>query len=230
VWPAFTEAMHLLGESWRGQKALWSRIEADALALAPLDAGDAPRMRELIEKYRDLPMDLADAALVRVAERENLARLARKMVRPALASDIPDMQRIRHAVRENRLVSRMIRDREVQEAIENRGRGWVVEVSGEVVAFAIGDAQSGSIWALFVHPDHERKGYGRRLHDTMVDWLWSRGLDRLWLTTEPRTRAQRFYESAGWQLAGPTDGGELRYEIRRPTSKRATKTRKHEKD
>lgn len=75
VWPAFTEAMHLLCESWRGQKALWSRIETDALTLAPLDAGDAPRMRELMEKYRDLPMDLADAALVRVAERESLARI-----------------------------------------------------------------------------------------------------------------------------------------------------------
>jgi uncharacterized protein len=75
VWPAFTEAMHLLGESWRGQKALWSRIETAALTLAPLDAGDAPRMRGLMEKYRDLPMALADAALVRVAERENLTRI-----------------------------------------------------------------------------------------------------------------------------------------------------------
>jgi predicted nucleic acid-binding protein len=75
VWPAFTEAMYLLGESWRGQKALWSRIETDALMLAPLDAGDAPRMRELMEKHRDLPMDLADAALVRVAEREGLTRI-----------------------------------------------------------------------------------------------------------------------------------------------------------
>lgn len=75
VWPAVTEAMHLLGESWRGQKALWSRIETDALTVATLDAGDAPRMRELMEKYRDLPMDLADAALVRVAERESLTRV-----------------------------------------------------------------------------------------------------------------------------------------------------------
>ena len=75
VWPAFTEAMYLLGESWRGQRALWSRIETDALTLAPLDAGDAPRMRELMEKYQDLPMDLADAALVRVAERESLTRI-----------------------------------------------------------------------------------------------------------------------------------------------------------
>ena len=46
-----------------------------ALTLAPLDEGDAPRMRELMEKYRDLPMDLADGALVRVAEREDLTRI-----------------------------------------------------------------------------------------------------------------------------------------------------------
>ena len=75
VWPAFTEAMYLLGGSWLGQKGLWSRLETQALALAPLDPGDAPRMRELMEKYRDLPMDLADAALVRVAERESLTEI-----------------------------------------------------------------------------------------------------------------------------------------------------------
>jgi hypothetical protein len=75
VWPAFTEAMYLLGRSWPGQKALWSRVETGALALAPLDETDAPRMRELMEKYRDLPMDLADAALVRVAERESATQI-----------------------------------------------------------------------------------------------------------------------------------------------------------
>lgn len=75
VWPAFTEAMYLLRESWQGQKALWSRLETGALQLAALDESDAPRMRELMEKYRDLPMDLADAALVRVAERESLTEV-----------------------------------------------------------------------------------------------------------------------------------------------------------
>jgi uncharacterized protein len=75
VWPAFTEAMYLLGSSWPGQKALWSRVETEALTLAPLDESDATRMRELMEKYRDLPMDLADAALVRIAEREDLTRI-----------------------------------------------------------------------------------------------------------------------------------------------------------
>jgi predicted nucleic acid-binding protein len=72
VWPAFTEAMYLLRGSWPAQQALWSRLETDALGLAPLDERDAPRLRELMEKYRDLPMDLADAGLVRVAERESL--------------------------------------------------------------------------------------------------------------------------------------------------------------
>jgi predicted nucleic acid-binding protein len=75
TWPAFTEAMYLLGSSWRGQTALWSRVETGALTLAPLDEGDAPRMRELMEKYRDLPMDFADASLVRIAEREDLTRI-----------------------------------------------------------------------------------------------------------------------------------------------------------
>jgi predicted nucleic acid-binding protein len=75
VWPAFTEAMYLLGGSWRAQKALWSRLETNALTIARLDESDAARMRELMDKYRDLPMDLADAALVRVAERESLTSI-----------------------------------------------------------------------------------------------------------------------------------------------------------
>jgi len=75
VWPAFTEAMYLLRESWHAQRALWSRVETDALTFIPLDELDATRMRELMEKYKDLPMDLADAALVRVAEREGLTEV-----------------------------------------------------------------------------------------------------------------------------------------------------------
>ena len=135
------------------------------------------------------------------------------MLRQAVAADIPGIQRVRHSVRENRLVSTAISDEQVREAIELTGRGWVIEFAGDVVAFAIGNATNGNIWALFVHPDHERRGYGRLLHDTMVDWLWSQRLARLWLTTEPNTRAQRFYEAAGWLRMGPTSSGELRYEL-----------------
>ncbi|HSK29624.1 MAG TPA: PIN domain-containing protein [Candidatus Limnocylindria bacterium] len=75
VWPALAEAMHLLSFSWQAQEALWEMIEAGAVELLPLGADDFPRMKELMRKYRDLPMDLADAALVRVAERERLRRI-----------------------------------------------------------------------------------------------------------------------------------------------------------
>lgn len=134
------------------------------------------------------------------------------MIRRALASDIPAIQRVRNSVHENRLVSMVIDDEQIREAIEDTGRGWVVEVDDEVIAFAIGNADTGNIWALFVDPDHEGRGHGRMLHDQMVAWLFSRNLDRLWLTTEPGTRAQKFYEAAGWKIVGTTEQGELRFE------------------
>jgi predicted nucleic acid-binding protein len=72
VWPAVTEAMFLLSDRPDAPVALAERLEAEAIRLLPLDAGDVPRIRELIWQYRDRPMDLADAALVRVAERERI--------------------------------------------------------------------------------------------------------------------------------------------------------------
>ena len=71
VWPAITEAMYLLNFSLVAQEALWE-LASSELTILPLGAEDLPRMRELMKKYRDLPMDLADAALVRVAEREKV--------------------------------------------------------------------------------------------------------------------------------------------------------------
>jgi predicted nucleic acid-binding protein len=75
VWPAVAEAMHLLSFSSRAQEALWDMIEIGAVEIMPIGIDDVPRMKELMRKYRDLPMDLADAALVRVAERERLRRI-----------------------------------------------------------------------------------------------------------------------------------------------------------
>jgi uncharacterized protein len=75
VWPAITEAMYLLGFSWQAQDALWEAIDRGMLTILPLARPDLGRMRELMGKYQDLPMDLADAALVRVAERERIHRI-----------------------------------------------------------------------------------------------------------------------------------------------------------
>ena len=75
VWPPLTEAMYLLADVPRAQDALWEMMERGGVQILPLSASDVPRMRELMEKYADRPMDLADAALVRVAEREGIRKI-----------------------------------------------------------------------------------------------------------------------------------------------------------
>lgn len=138
------------------------------------------------------------------------------MLREAVRADIAGAQRVRRAVRENRLVSGVITDEEVREHLESFGRGWVVETGGEVVGFAIVNARTCNIWALFMDPGHERRGHGRRLHDTMLAWAWAQGLPSLWLSTGPQTRAEGFYAAAGWRRAGVTEHGEVRFEMTRP--------------
>ena len=125
------------------------------------------------------------------------------------------MQRVRHAVRENRLENRVIADPEVIEAIELTGRGWVAERGGQVVGFSIAREDNASIWALFVDPDHESAGLGSRLLAAAVDWLFSKGHDRLHLSTDPGTRADAFYRGKGWIPAGNKPNGEVVFELSR---------------
>jgi GNAT superfamily N-acetyltransferase len=137
-------------------------------------------------------------------------------LRQAVRADVREIQRVRHSVKENRLTSSVISDEEVIAAIERTGRGWVVELDGRIIGFAVGNAETGNIWALFMEPEHEGQGHGRRLHDEMLHWLWSRGLKRLWLTTGQHTRAQHFYEVAAWHNKGVLPSGELLFEKNAP--------------
>ena len=137
-------------------------------------------------------------------------------LRQATRDDIPALWEVRYTARENTSRRGAVSDEDVRREIEDTGRGWLVESDGIVIAFAIGNSATGNIWALFVNPDAEGRGHGTRLHDTMVQWLWSQGLTTLWLTTGAKTRARKFYESKGWRDMGLTDKGEVRYELSRP--------------
>lgn len=139
------------------------------------------------------------------------------VLRQATRVDIPGMHIVRRAVRENPLASDVIREEHYVPAIETTGRGWVVEDSGTVVAFAVGNAETGNIWALFVHPDHEGRGYGKSLQDTMVQWLFCQGLKRLFLGTAPGTRAQGFYVATGWKFVGIDSHGDAAFELLAPS-------------
>ncbi|HYL64250.1 MAG TPA: PIN domain-containing protein [Candidatus Methylomirabilis sp.] len=75
VWPPLVEAMYLLSDQPLAQEALWEMVDRGAIVLLPLDSSDVPRIRELMRKYVNRPMDLADAVLLRVAEREGLRKI-----------------------------------------------------------------------------------------------------------------------------------------------------------
>ena len=140
------------------------------------------------------------------------------ILRQAQREDIAQMHVVRLAVQENVLRSADVTEAAYLPAIEQTGRGWVIEEDGDVVAFAVGNSITGNIWALFVHPRHEGRGHGCALHATMVQWLFSQGVERAWLSTQPDTRAQRFYEQAGWRFKGLLANGEAAYEMLRPTT------------
>ncbi len=73
TWPVVAEAAHLLGRrGWSHQESLLAMIDEGTMAIAPLTREDAPRLKALMAKYRDRPMDLADASLMRVAERDGI--------------------------------------------------------------------------------------------------------------------------------------------------------------
>lgn len=77
VWPCFTEAMYLSHRAggYPAQAALWQLRTAGRLVLHDLTPADADRMAALMQKYRDTPMDLADAALVAAAESLSLSHI-----------------------------------------------------------------------------------------------------------------------------------------------------------
>lgn len=70
TWVCFGEAMHLLKREGghAAQAALWLYVTRGALAFHINTGAEVERMRELMAKYHDTPMDLADASLVVAAE------------------------------------------------------------------------------------------------------------------------------------------------------------------
>jgi predicted nucleic acid-binding protein len=64
-----TEAMHVLGDSLPARMNLLEWIETGGLTLGEPELADFKRIKELMEKYADLPMDFTDAVVVTLCER-----------------------------------------------------------------------------------------------------------------------------------------------------------------
>jgi len=70
-----TELFHLVGDNVREVDAAWRFVRSGALTVSPITDGDLPALNLLMARYRDRPMDFADATLVHLAGRESLASI-----------------------------------------------------------------------------------------------------------------------------------------------------------
>jgi len=73
---SITETLHLLDFNRNAQIDFLEWISRGAVEIHPIENADFQRLRELTEKYRDLPMDFADSCLVLLAEKLSINTIA----------------------------------------------------------------------------------------------------------------------------------------------------------
>lgn len=137
------------------------------------------------------------------------------LFRDATMADIPEIQRVRNSVHENKLSNPgLVTDDDCADYLIKRGKGWVCEIQNVIAGFAIADLADHNIWALFVDPEFEKQGIGKKLHSIMMDWYFSKTKHTAWLNTAPHSRAGGFYKKAGWKETGIHCNNEIRFEMK----------------
>jgi GNAT superfamily N-acetyltransferase len=99
-------------------------------------------------------------------------------------------------------------------AFIDRSEMWVWVEDGLIQGFAAGDPGNGQIFALFVDPNREGRGIGRALLPLACATLRNAGHSIATLSTDPGTRAERFYRADGWKATGVNGKGEIVFEKR----------------
>ncbi len=130
------------------------------------------------------------------------------LIRRAISADHERITEIRNSVKEN-----ILRDPSRVSVADykwfERNPGiWVWEEKGKILGFSAADTRDGTIWALFVDPEHEGRGIGRALFAKALVSLREAGHKTGSLTTQPGSRADRFYQRAGWKAIGTSERGE----------------------
>lgn len=136
--------------------------------------------------------------------------------REATVEDIPALSEVRLSVRENVLSDpRKVTPEICAAYLSDSGKGWLCEDDGRVVGFSVASRVDASIWALFVRPGYEGRGIGTRLLELATGWLFDTGASSISLSTDANTRADRVYESLGWERGEVGADGEVRYRLDR---------------
>jgi GNAT superfamily N-acetyltransferase len=134
------------------------------------------------------------------------------VIRPGTIDDLPQITIVRTSVRENHLsVEQMAAAGITQQSVADQMisgalKCWVAEQDGTIIGFSMAERDTANIFALFVLPAFEGRGFGSSLLAACENWLRELGFVHAILNTEPGARAFEFYRQKGWVEMGIVSG------------------------
>ena len=142
-------------------------------------------------------------------------------IRVAQLDDIETLFEIRTSVVENHqsreeIAELGITPETVAELLMTDCCAWIAEINNRPVGFSIANAAQGTIVGLFVIPEFEGRGAGRALMQDAEEWLWSKGIEEIWLLTgnDSNLRAYGFYRHLNWIPVGVESEGDFKGEMK----------------
>lgn len=150
-------------------------------------------------------------------------------IRIAQRYDIDTLFEIRTSVIENHqsheeIAKLGITPESIAKMLETDCRAWVAEIDDSAkqtlcerpIGFSIANATEKTIFGIFVLPSFECRGAGRALMQAAENWLWSKGMNEIWLVTgnDPSLRAYGFYLHLDWIMVGIEPDGDFRGEMK----------------
>jgi GNAT superfamily N-acetyltransferase len=139
-------------------------------------------------------------------------------IREAQLEDIETLFNIRTSVIENHqsreeLATLGITPETVAEMLQSDCRAWIAEIDQQPIAFSMANAAEKTIFAMFVLPSFEGRGAGRALMQQAEQWLWSQGVEEIWLLTgnDSNLRAYGFYLHLGWTPVDIQPDGQIKF-------------------
>ena len=142
-------------------------------------------------------------------------------IRTVRQDDIEMLFDIRTSVVENHQSRKEIAElgitpESVAKMLETDCCAWIAEIEDCSIGFSIANATEKTILGMFILPDFEGQGVGRTLMQVAESWLFSQGIEEIWLVTgnNRNFRAYGFYLHLDWIPVGVETDGDLKGEMK----------------
>jgi hypothetical protein len=133
--------------------------------------------------------------------------------REAKSHDIEKMHAVWMAAEDHHLADNHLNSPADYRRLMAAGKGWVCEVNGDILGFALADLEQARLHALCVRPGLEGDFIFRMLHDMMTSWCFARGVPKLHLRTAAHGKSEQFYLKSGWVKTGMATNGTTDLEL-----------------